>query len=195
MVSGFNQDRGELQMDYAILLIFDAASDRKLREMTEHLAVNNRSETVLLSGLRPHLTLAEFDTDRYETVVLTMSNLASKILRPIPVKLASAGFFPNNPSVLYLAPIVDEQLLDLHRLVNNDLEPLCTTFSPLYREDNWVPHCTLALELDQDTFAASCAALAEVFTPLDTLAVQLSLIACCPFCEQAVFPLGPLPKV
>ena len=181
-------------MEYAILLTFDAASDRKLCAMTEHLAANNRSDAVLLSGLRPHLTLAEFDTDRYETVILTMTRLAGEILRPIPVKLASAGFFPNNPSVLYLAPIVDEHLLDLHRLVNNDLEPLCTAFSPLYREDNWVPHCTLALELDPDSFAVSCASLAEVFVPLDTLAVQLSLIACCPFCEQAVFPLGPLPN-
>lgn len=177
-------------MDYAVLLSFDSASDQRIRQMIQGLAVASGNETYLLSGLRPHLTLAEFDTDRHETVRQTLADLAEKILRPIPVKLASAGFFPDNQSVLYLAPIVDELLLDLHRMVNNALEPLCTAFSPLYREENWVPHCTLALELDTDTFAGSCRKLSELFTPLNTLAVQLSLIACCPFCEQALFPLG-----
>ena len=177
-------------MDYAILLSFDPSSERKLRQMIQALADSSGNETVLLSGLKPHLTLAEFDTDRYETVVLTLSELAEKILSPIPVKLASAGFFPNNLSVLYLAPIVDEHLLDLHRLINNALEPLCTAFSPLYREENWVPHCTLALELDQASFAGACATLADAYQTLNTVAVQISLIACCPYCEQAAFPLG-----
>lgn len=177
-------------MDYAILLSFDPSSDRRLRQMIQALADSSGNETVLLSGLKPHLTLAEFDTDRYENVVLTLNELAEKILSPIPVKLASAGFFPNNLSVLYLAPIVDEHLLDLHRLVNNALEPLCTAFSPLYREENWVPHCTLALDLDQVSFTDACIALAESFQPLDAVAIQLSLIACCPYCEQAVFTLG-----
>ncbi|MDW7657156.1 MAG: 2'-5' RNA ligase family protein [Bacillota bacterium] len=177
-------------MEYAIILSFDQSNDRKLRQMIKALADTSGNETVLLSGLKPHLTLAEFDTDRYETVVLTLSEMAEKILSPIPVKLASAGFFPNNLSVLYLAPIVDEHLLDLHRLINNALEPLCTAFSPLYREENWVPHCTLALELDQVSFADACTALAESFQTLDTVADQIGLIACCPYCEQAAFPLG-----
>ncbi|NLM76989.1 MAG: 2'-5' RNA ligase family protein [Ruminococcaceae bacterium] len=177
-------------MDYAVLLNFDASSEQTLNRIIHGLAQNGAGDTVLLAGLRPHLTLAEFDTDCYDQVIADLRRLCTRILGPIPVKLASAGFFPNNLSVLYLAPIVDEHLLDLHRLVNNTLEPLCTAFSPLYKEENWVPHCTVALDLDEQAFTASCLDLRNRFAPLDTMAVSISVIACCPFCEQAIFSLG-----
>jgi 2'-5' RNA ligase len=154
------------------------------------LADGGAGDASLLSGLPPHLTLAEFNTDRLDDVAQSLSVLARTVLQPIPIRLASAGFFPGDPLVLYLAPIVDERLLELHRQVNGALEPHCAVFSPLYREENWVPHCTLALELDQTAFAAAVQALVACFSPLESTATQLSIIACCPFCEQAVFALA-----
>lgn len=177
-------------MDYAIMLGFDQTSDQMIRDWIGIIARQAGNDITLLSGLRPHLTLAEFDSDQIETVKMILSERTKTVLRPIPISLSSAGFFPHNPSVLYLAPIVDEYLLDLHRLLNQSLEPLCTDFSPLYREENWVPHCTLALELDRSSFLEACQALFNVFQPIQAAARTISLVSCCPYCEQVVYPLG-----
>ncbi|MDD3931225.1 MAG: 2'-5' RNA ligase family protein [Eubacteriales bacterium] len=177
-------------MEFGLLLTFDQETEQKLNDLIQHLVRGGANETLLLAGLRPHLTLAEFDTHDIEAVDSAITQLTAEKLIPISIKLASAGFFPNNLTVLYLAPIVDESLLQLHRDINDTLEPLCTGFSPLYREENWVPHCTLALELTPESFAASCLNLADYFTPMEPMATHLSLIACCPFCEQKRYPLA-----
>jgi 2'-5' RNA ligase len=177
-------------MDYAIMLGFDPKTDRMIRDWIDIIARQTGNDIALLSGLRPHLTLAEFDSDQIEIVKMTLTDRTETVLRPIQISLASAGFFPHNPSVLYLAPIVDEYLLDLHRLLNQSLEPLCTDFSPLYREENWVPHCTVALELDRVSFLEACQVLFAVFQPIQAAARTISLVSCCPYCEQVVYPLG-----
>ncbi len=177
-------------MDYAIILTFAQTEARQIWQLTADLAQKTGNNSVLSAQIQPHLTLAEFSTSALAEISKTIRLLAGQLLTPIPIKLASAGFFPDNMSVLYLAPIVDAELLNLHRLVNNALEPLCHEFSPLYREENWVPHCTLALDLSGTQFHMACQALAQAYRPLETRAMGLSLYKCCPYQEKAEFFLG-----
>lgn len=177
-------------MDYAIILTFDQLVEKELWQLAGELAGKTGNKAFVEAQIQPHLTLAEFSTDLLADVSQTMHRLSSQLLQPIQLKLASAGFFPDNMSVLYLAPIVDEQLLNLHRLVNNALEPLCREFPPLYREENWVPHCTLALDLTSDELLAASLALGQAYRPLTARAAGLSLYKCCPYQERAVFFLG-----
>lgn len=182
-------------MDYAVLLSFDAQADDQIMQLTRALFDGGANDSYLASGLRPHLTLAEFNTGRISEVRTCVSKLASQVLQPIRVRLASAGFFPGDATVLFLAPIVDEYLLSFHRQVNGVLEPLCEVFSPLYREENWVPHCTLALNLDNREFAAAGAVLVSQFKPIVALVFRISIVSCCPYSEESVYYLPTRPDL
>lgn len=176
-------------MEYAILLSFDIEADEQIRRLAQLLVDGGVNSTYLESGLRPHLTLAEFNTSRITDVRACLKDLIDQAMQPIRIKLASAGFFPGESSVIFLSPIIDEQLLSFHRQINGALEPLCEAFSPLYREENWVPHCTIALELDVHEFAAAGAVMMSHFKPVIALAFRLSIVSCCPYCEESVYYL------
>lgn len=180
-------------MDYAILLSFDIEADEQIRLLAQQLVDGGVNTTYLESGLRPHLTLAEFNTSSIADVRSCLKDLVDQAMQPIRIKMASAGFFPGESSVIFLSPIIDEQLLSFHRQINGALEPLCEAFSPLYREENWVPHCTIALELDVHEFAAAGAVMMSQFKPVIALAFRLSIVSCCPYCEEAVYYL-PAPE-
>lgn len=182
-------------MDYAVLLSFDAQADDQIMQLTRALIEGGANDSYLASGLRPHLTLAEFNTGKINEVRTCVSKLASQVSQPIRVRLASAGFFPGDATVLFLAPIVDEYLLSFHRQVNGVLEPLCEVFSPLYREENWVPHCTLALNLDNREFAAAGAVLVSQFKPIVALVFRISIVSCCPYSEESVYYLPTRPDL
>lgn len=179
-------------MDYAILLSFDIQADEQIRQLAQSLVDGGINSTYLESGLRPHLTLAEFNTSRISDVRDCLIDLVGQALQPIEIKLASIGFFPGENSVIFLSPIIDERLLNFHRQINGVLEPLCESFSPLYREENWVPHCTVALELDLPEFAAAGAVLVSQFKPIIALAFRLSIVSCCPYNEESVYYLPAL---
>lgn len=174
-------------MDYAILLSFDMQADEQIRQLAQQLVDGGANTTYLDSGLRPHLTLAEFNTSRIADVRIILNELAAQAVQPIRIKLASAGFFPGDLAVIFLSPIVDEQLLSFHRQTNSALEPLCEEFSPLYQEESWVPHCTVALDLDKDEFAAASSAMMRFFKPIVALAFRLSIVSCCPYLEESVY--------
>ena len=106
--------------------------------------------------------------------------------------MASVGFFPGENSVIFLLLIIDERLLNFHRQINSALEPLCQSFSPLYREENWVPHCTVALELGLNEFSAAGAVLINQFKPIVALAFRLGIVSCCPYNEESVYYLPTL---
>jgi hypothetical protein len=59
----------------------------------------------------------------------------------------SVGIFLGERSVLFLAPVVTEPLLALHRRVDEHIQGLALPMFELYRPGRWVPHCTLAMDL------------------------------------------------
>lgn len=175
-------------MDYAILVYFDTDSEKKLTQWINRLVEAGVSPVYQKTGMRPHLTIAEIDAQQYDAIRTCVEGL-SEHLPDLTIRLASVGFFPNDEGVLYLAPIVDEALLEFHRTVNNALEPLSDAFSPLYLEENWVPHCTLALEMKADEFSIAYQTLQTVFEPMEVTISEISIVKCCPYQETLVCPI------
>ena len=177
-------------MDFAILLYFDQETEKTIASWTQRLVDAGVNDTLLAMKMRPHLTVAEMDAEDVAPLEAAVDSLADQIPR-LELKLASLGLFPNEAGVLFLAPIVEEPLLDFHRLVHKKLAPLSDAFSPLYEEKNWVPHCTLALELDNEQFSTAYMLMKEIFQPLTAKIVDIGIFKCCPFEEHMVRPVNP----
>ncbi len=170
-----------MMMDYALLLTFDDAGEETLCRLMTTLAQQGAGQGLLDLGLKPHVTLAAFNTGKLAAVDQALAGLSAAWAGRLDLKLASAGFFPGQPATLFLAPAINQQLLALHQACADLLAPLCGALSAHYLADNWVPHCTLALDLTPQQLQAACQALSARFQPLTVRASGLSLIACCPF--------------
>jgi 2'-5' RNA ligase len=150
---------------YSIELRFDDALTEAIALWSE--AIAERAE--LAHGVaEPHLSLAVYD-DREgvdpDKLVGALDRLAPRY-PPTPVTFASAGVFPTEERVLFLAPVVTPQLLTLHHAYHSltaALRPLCRSH---YLPGRWVPHCTLAMFLPLPALLGGLEQLAGRWTPL-----------------------------
>jgi len=107
-------------MTFAIQLFVDAVSDTAVRSVWEALATTRLSH-MRDSGNRPHFSLALY---RELTVPVCASLLTSfaETHSPFALTSESVGIFPGEQFVVFLAPIVIPDLLDLHREVHQLLQ-------------------------------------------------------------------------
>jgi len=163
-----------------VIACFEPSGDWIVRRLMRQLAENGVNDLYESFGFRPHITLTEFSTDDFSQVCEQMNQLKTQI-KPVEIRLSSLGIFPGAQGVFYLVPTINAELLSMHRAVQAAIEPYCQDFSPLYREAEWVPHCTLVLELDPLELPRAYDVMLEHFQPFNTKLVALEIITCCPF--------------
>ncbi len=163
-----------------MIACFEPAGDWNVRRLMRHLAENGVNDLYESLGFRPHITLSEFSTDNFSQVCECLDQLTTELC-PVDIRLTSLGLFPGAQGVFYLVPTINDNLLAMHRMVQKAIEPLCQDFSPLYQEPEWVPHCTLVLEMDPLELPRAYDVMLEHFQPINTRLVALEVITCCPF--------------
>lgn len=148
-------------MPYTIAALFDAASESGLRDLRARLAQFAGAE---VAAARPHLTLAivnELDPEALRPALLDFG----QAMPPLPLHLAAVGAFPTEEGVVFLAPVVTRPLLAIHARLCDLLDRVGFPPTPYYRPQNWVPHCTVAINLrpDQVGEAVAICRQADVF--------------------------------
>lgn len=179
-------------MDYAVMMYFEEDADQTISKWVDDLCALGLNDRFKQINMRPHLTLAEFDVADISAVESVLAEFSRSQVH-LDLKFSSIGIFPGETGVMFLSPIISDALLDMHRQLNHKLEHCCDQFSPLYREENWVAHCTLALDYTEAEVASAYHYLAKNFHPIETRAVSLVLFGCCPYHEMMVFPFAAQP--
>lgn len=133
---------------YAIELYFDPAAERTLRELIDRLHVRGIRST-RPAGARPHVSLAVFDLVDVERTSAALGEFAREC-PALRLHLASIGRFPGDEGVVFLAPIVTRELLELHAMLHRMPAVVAGTKREYYLPGRWVPHCTLAEGLQPD---------------------------------------------
>lgn len=134
-------------MPFAVHLFFDANTEAGVRSVWKTLADTGIAPYMHHSANRPHFTLAiceQLDLTRCEQQLKSFA--ASRI--PLPVSFQYLGVFPTTPAGVFLGSNVTAPLLELHAQLHETLHPICSEPNPYYLPGHWVPHCTLALELE-----------------------------------------------
>lgn len=134
-------------MPFAIQLFFDSTDDAIIRKAQEEVAKEGLSFSTHVAADRPSLTLAIYDELDIATCVDKLKVFA-EMFSPFALTFSSLGIFPGMQSVVYLAPIVNQKLLDIHAYVHQLLKDSGASASTRYVPGYWIPHCTLALDLD-----------------------------------------------
>jgi 2'-5' RNA ligase len=149
-------------MPYAIAALFDAASESGLQDLRARLAEYAGTDAVAVA--RPHLTFAivnQLDPEALRPALLAFCQATP----PLPLHLAAVGAFPTDEGVVFLAPVVTRPLLAVHANLCRLLDEAGFPTAPYYRPQNWVPHCTVAINLapEQVSGAVALCRQADVF--------------------------------
>ena len=163
-------------MAYAITAGLDAAGTAGLAHLRAVLTAAGVPEPTTGLGFRPNLTLAVYEDLDEPAAIAALDRIA--LQTPLlPALFAGVAVFPGRSANLWAAPSPDPRLLVLQRAVR---AAVAGQIWDLYRPEVWVPHCTLATNLDPAHIGAATQAATEAWTPFEGVFVTLDLVRFAP---------------
>jgi 2'-5' RNA ligase len=158
---------------FAIVLHFDEFSEHRIRQAWEALDQNGvpSAASTYEPGYRPHVTLGIVNTAEPEHLAVRLRRALSGV-DGLPVTMTALGFFLTNRAPAYLAVAPTRRLLELHDEVHQTLGAVDSW--PYYQPGNWMPHCTLAMDVVCQTSVAE--ALSDTTLPIQATVGTANLV-------------------
>ncbi|HPF87064.1 MAG TPA: 2'-5' RNA ligase family protein [Candidatus Limiplasma sp.] len=155
---------------------FDAQTQQRLSALYLQL-VNAGFTGTQTKGIPYHITLGTFDVAD-EALVASRAQAAARNARAFSIRLAFIGLF--GLDVLFLAPAVKRQLLDLHQAI--------VPCGDSADEHPWVAHTTLLMDTP-DVIRQAVSVAAQHFIPFRATVESIGVYEFFPEREVGVFPL------
>jgi len=176
-------------MSYAVLLYFDPQTEDLIHEWMIMLSEKLTVGELLPSGFRPHLTLTGFEDPPPEGFIKRLETFARKTQR-LPITISAVGAFPSEQGVVYLAPVVTSNLLSLHKNFYRMMDGYRIETNEYFTPGNWIPHCTVAYDLNPDNTGRAITTLIEKQLPIFGELVTIGLTEFLPIKELCLYPLA-----
>lgn len=125
----------------------DDSSEKKVNEIFYAIERKGFPSYPLRLAARPHISLALYADYDMEGLESKLIEFASRH-RPINLKLSGIGTFPGKSEVVFLIPTVSEMMIKLHSEFHSIFDPEGEHYSDHYQPGFWVPHCTVAFDVD-----------------------------------------------
>lgn len=137
-----------MRMAHAIEMFLDSQADARVRQLWDVLADANLPSlrTRTHRRHRPHVSLTVSESLADADLTALRGTLAN---RHPTLDLYVLGTFPGDEGVLFLGVVVTGELLTLHQKVHKSLRDQPVQHWPYFLPDHWIPHCTLAQDLDR----------------------------------------------
>ena len=176
-------------MPFAVQLFFDSTSEAIIRNAQEELAKGGVSFSTYDSAVRPSLSLALYD-ELDITACVSKLKVFAEMFSPFALTFSCLGIFPGGKAVVYLAPTVNQRLLDIHAYVHQLLKDSGTSSSTNYVPGYWIPHCALALDVDPKLTARAIEIGLSMPFPVHCQVEEIGVVECWPVKQLYSFGLG-----
>ncbi|MCL2773990.1 MAG: 2'-5' RNA ligase family protein [Oscillospiraceae bacterium] len=153
-------------MDYALEMFFDKSTEQKILNYFTDIKELNISSYMIDVDARPHITIGCFKDIDIIRANDVLKNYCA-ILENFKVKLDSIGIFTHPKACVFLAPIVTERLLELHKSLHKEFDFCSVQGFEYYLPDAWVPHCAVDISSDIDVVRRSAEYLMKSFQPFE----------------------------
>ncbi len=143
---------------YLVSIYFDDKTSKWIQGYINNVASKTGNGFMVDNNVPPHITIGAFEvvnnsfkndkTEQIEKVIKVLDSISGQFERGKLTWVSVAAFFP---SVIYIAPVLNEYLYNMASLVNNcikDIEDV--EVNKLYRPFNWIPHTTVAKKLSKE---------------------------------------------
>jgi 2'-5' RNA ligase len=176
-------------MPFAVHLFFDTNTEKVIKSVWKDLADTSIAPYMHQSANRPHFSLAIYQSIDLRACEQKLQSLAASRHR-LPVSFQYLGIFPTPTSAVFLGTTVTVSLLDLHAQVHETLHSIGIDPLHYYLPGKWVPHCTLALELEPKLISQALDRGLQIPLPLYGEITEIGLIEFRPVKHLFSFWLG-----
>lgn len=177
-------------MGYAIELFYDHESEPAVRGIWDGLGEKLGKPSLSELGARPHVSLAVYNDGLDAADFPEQLREFAQSVAPFEFKLSSVGTFPSREGVVFLAPVVTRQLLAVHARFHKVFSRNDELGMAYYLPGNWVPHCTVAINLSAAEAREAVAYCRESFQPITGRFQQIGLVEFRPVKELFTCELG-----
>jgi 2'-5' RNA ligase len=164
-----------LPLRIAIVLELDDVASALVRQMAQQVARVARESVVSVATVPPHITLAacrKLDVEMFRPLLADVA-ARTPVVR---TTLASLGVFPTEQGVIFLAPTISHELVELQLGLLTRLQDLGAEVEPYWLAGQWVPHCTLATRVSRELMPAALGQAYEALHPISASLTRLSLV-------------------
>jgi 2'-5' RNA ligase len=129
---------------FAVSLSSSHASAAAITALWDQASAFEETPSMRALNYPPHISFAVYDSPEVtEAIAVAAMQRLAEGRTPIELRFDRIRSFAGSPLVLWADPEPKDALLKMHRQVHAAIDPaLCR---PHYRPENWVPHCTLAM--------------------------------------------------
>lgn len=176
-------------MPFAVHFFFDESTEAVIKSAWRELAETGIAPYMHQSANRPHFSLAIYEGLDLPGCEQRLKSFAAT-RHPLPVAFQYLGVFPTRPAAVFVSSSVTVALLEQHAQIHEILRPISSEPNPYYLPGNWVPHCTLALELEPRLIAEVLEVGLQVPLPLNGEITEIGVIEFRPVKHLFGFRLG-----
>lgn len=170
---------------YAVVLYFDSETSDRLHQAIADVSVITGNHYMIDVKIPPHITIGLFYSEESDSIIEKCEELLKR-MEPFEVKFSGAGAF--RPRVIYASPIKDSCLEHINSIVH---EMFLSNFQAADQENyipaKWVPHCGLAVKLEEEQFKK--VSMAEINLPASGTVQKIALARCNPYQEIRVWKI------
>jgi 2'-5' RNA ligase len=164
-------------MDYAVVLFFDKNTEDKINELIKKIAQNNGNNYMLENKIPPHLTISLFEYDNQINSIIELLDKNISCVNIQNMYFVSIGIF--NPNVLFLSPVIDNDLLELNKYMNKLLEENnVNKIDQNYLGNQWVPHASLGVKLNEKELLDGLNILINNYQKINARINRIALVEC-----------------
>ncbi|MEO7425547.1 MAG: 2'-5' RNA ligase family protein [Fibrobacteria bacterium] len=154
---------------------FDEISNKKIRNYWSLLSKHGVSDFMEKMVVFPHITLSVYREQISIKKIETFRKIAARVSSE-NINLNSIGTFGKS-NVIFLRPSDSSYL----RTIKMEIEgKIIGKRLDLYNEPDWVPHCTLAMNVPETKFSAGFQLIRKRFKPFEVRIRELVVVECDP---------------
>ncbi|MTI47934.1 2'-5' RNA ligase family protein [Sporosalibacterium faouarense] len=150
-------------MPYSIELYFDKRSTEKIIKIRREF----HKQGISIENVgQPHITLAiyeDLDLEKYKEELKAYS----QEIKTFDITLSNIGMFVTESPVLFISPIVTKELLNIHSEFHTKFKKHSGSAWEYYIPDNWVPHCTLIMGIENNNINRAIKSCKDLGLPID----------------------------
>ena len=162
-------------MQAVLQLFFDEDTDAFFRSLWQKIKDADLPNPLLARGATPHVTLSfGHDVNVDELISSLNDRLGGE--STFELVFVSLSTFANENGVIFVAPVVTNTLLALHRDVQHEMSNHASSTSAYSQIDRWFPHCTLTMGLNPSQLLAGFKLLGGLQLPISGHGKQVSLL-------------------
>lgn len=154
---------------------FDEISNKRIRNYWSLLSKHGVSDFMEKKILYPHMTLSVYKERISIKKIEMLRKIAERVISD-SIYLNSIGTF-GKANVIFLRPSDDSYLRSIKREIE---ENIIGKRLDLYSEPDWVPHCTLAMNVSDIKFSAGLQLIRKKFKPFKMRIRELVVVECNP---------------